>query len=226
MGEPRRTCCPAATDGSTGSYVVRRPSGCSMLTSGRPATIPANTTMPSPAASTGDTAAPARSAPRCPAANGSGGGSKGRVTASSPASGAHQRPTAAAGGAATAGEGASTAERTTSRGRRRARMRSTLGRERPGGRESGASVDGPTAGEKGSPASRMLSGAARSDGSTSRVLLPPTRGSRHLGPSGQPPGAWRRWTPGRRTTRCPRHNRGARPVAARRSERLQWQSSA
>ena len=56
-------------------------------------------------------------------------------------------------------------------------------------------------------ASRMLTGAARSDGSTSRVLLPLTRGSRHLGPSGQPPGVWRGWTPGRRTTRCPRHNR-------------------
>ena len=64
MGEPRATRWPAATDGSTGSYVVRRPSAWSMLITGRPATIPANTTTPSPAASTGDQGVPPRSTPR------------------------------------------------------------------------------------------------------------------------------------------------------------------
>ena len=51
------------------------------------------------------------------------------------------------------------------------------------------------------------------------------RGSRHLGPSGQPPGVWRRWTPGRRTTRCPRQPRSAATGRAHR-ERRPWQSSA
>ena len=63
-GSPARRRWPAATDGSTGSYVVRRPPAWSMLTTGRPATIPANTTTPSPAASTARPGAPPRSTPR------------------------------------------------------------------------------------------------------------------------------------------------------------------
>ena len=77
-----------------------------MLTTGRPATIPANTTTPSPAARTGAPGAAARSTPRCPAAYGPGGGSKERVTTGAPSTGATQGATAAGTvGAAAAGAG-------------------------------------------------------------------------------------------------------------------------
>src|SRR3954447_16273518 len=95
MGEPRATGWPAATDGSTGSYVVRSPPACSMLTTGRPATIPAKTTTPFPAASTGTPGAPRRWTPRCAAADGDGGAATGRVTGAA-GSGRVQRGTAAA----------------------------------------------------------------------------------------------------------------------------------
>src|SRR4051794_41766684 len=77
MGEPRATVWPAATEEATGSYVVRRPLGWSMLTTGRPATHPANTTTPFPVARTGVQGVPCRSAPRWPAGNGWGGGAEG-----------------------------------------------------------------------------------------------------------------------------------------------------
>src|SRR3954470_336940 len=86
-----------------------------MLTTGRPATIPAEPTTPSPAASTGDPGGPARSTPRCPAAYGLAGGSNGRVTTSSPPTGADQRAVVGAGGttgSAAADTGASTAAST------------------------------------------------------------------------------------------------------------------
>src|SRR4051812_22127821 len=104
MGDPRATASPAATEGSTGSYVVRRPPAWSMLTTGRPATIPANATTPSPAASTEAPGAAARSTPRCPGPNGPAGASNARVTGGDPGSGhAHCAPGTAAGGSATAG---------------------------------------------------------------------------------------------------------------------------
>src|SRR4051794_41263994 len=87
-----------------------------MLTTGRPATMPAKATTPSPAASTGDPGGPARSTPRCPAAYGLAGGSNGRVTTSSPPTGADQSAVAGAGGttgSAAPGTRASTAASTT-----------------------------------------------------------------------------------------------------------------
>src|SRR3954447_26197039 len=98
MGEPRATVWPAATEEATGSYVVRRAPGWSMLTTGRPATQPAHTTTPVPAARTGGQGVPRRSAPRWPAANGWGGGSKGRVTVRSPSIGGLQRTARAGAG--------------------------------------------------------------------------------------------------------------------------------
>src|SRR3954447_19035104 len=86
-----------------------------MLTTGRPATMPAKATTPSPAASTGDPGGPARSTPRCPAAYGLAGGSNGRVPTSAPPPGADQSAVACAGGAtgsAAADTGASTAAST------------------------------------------------------------------------------------------------------------------
>jgi hypothetical protein len=84
---PAETAVLADTDALTGSYVVRRPSGWSMLTTPTPATDPAKTTTPAPAASTASPGCPARSTPRCPASHGWGGGSKGRVTTGVPGSG-------------------------------------------------------------------------------------------------------------------------------------------
>src|SRR4051794_41849853 len=103
MGEPRATVWPAATEEATGSYVVRRPLGWSMLTTGRPATQPANTTTPFPAARTGVQGVPCRSAPRWPAVNGWGGGAKGRGAGGAPALGGV--PRAARGGAGGGGGG-------------------------------------------------------------------------------------------------------------------------
>src|SRR5215213_2222381 len=126
MGEPRATAWPAPTEASTGSYVVRRPSAWSMLTTGRPATIPAKATVPSPAASTGAPTDAARSTPRCPAAYGVGGGSNRPVTAP-PANGSTQRVAGrvaeddgcAGGGTAAAAIGANTAVAVSSAASRR-----------------------------------------------------------------------------------------------------------
>jgi hypothetical protein len=60
--------------------VVRTPFACATLTTGRPATVPAKTTVPGPAAKIGVPAGPARSTPRWPASQGRGGGSKPRET--------------------------------------------------------------------------------------------------------------------------------------------------
>ena len=175
--------------------------------------------------------APCRSTPRWPAANGCGGASKGRVTVSSPASGGvhARRPAAAVGaGPAVAAAGAKAAARTISTGsRKRARMAPTLDR---------------TARRRGRPGDLWTPRNAGETGRHPRVCCPvrpvPTgrlrasssrrfrRGSRHLGPSGQPPGVWRRWTPGRRTTRCPRQPRSAAHRPRAEQKRLQWQSSA
>ena len=130
MGEPRVTREPAATEGATGSYVVRSPSEWSMLTTGRPATMPAKTTTPSPADSTGPNGTLWRSTPRWPAAYGLGSRSKARVTVSGPSSGAtHSAP--AGTGADAAGRAAAEAgsrRRTSSRrAGTRARMARILG---------------------------------------------------------------------------------------------------
>src|SRR3954454_8145678 len=82
-------------------------------------------------------------------------------------------------------------------------MSATLGHARPGTPRCRRSVECSGGWGKRLRNSRMLCGASRSDGSTSRVLHPLSRGSRHLGPGQQSPGKWRRWTPGRRTTPVP-----------------------
>src|SRR5262249_19725714 len=73
------------------SYVVRNPPGWLSDTTPRPATTPANTTVPAPAASTGSPAAAARSTPRCPGPYRSAGGWKPRTTAGDPDSGQPNR---------------------------------------------------------------------------------------------------------------------------------------
>src|SRR4051812_13491544 len=114
-----------------------------MLTTGRPATIPANATTPSPAARTAAPGAAARSTPRCPAPYGPAGGSNARVTAGVPFSG---QPHAAAGtagdGSATAGTGASSAGTRTARRSGRARTPSTVRGGRDGRAPREPPVDG------------------------------------------------------------------------------------
>ena len=148
-----------------------------MLTTGRPATIPAKATTPSPAARTGAASAPARSTPRWPGPYACGGASKGRATTRS-ASGAVQRATVA-GRVLRGGR----------RGRRRqdadedqqhcqagCARRAIVGADRRRRTAPRAICGcGRNAGENHGARSRMLSGAARSDGSTSRVLLPPVQ---------------------------------------------------
>src|SRR3954451_22141619 len=59
------------------------PSGWTMLTTPRPATVPANTTRPAAAAVAFSPGRPARSTPRCPGSQGCGGGSNLLVTRTS-----------------------------------------------------------------------------------------------------------------------------------------------
>ena len=120
MVEPRATAWPAATTGSTGSYVVRRPSAWPMLTTGRPATMPANTTTPSPAARATAAGAPARSTPRCPGPYGEDGGSNGRVTRGGSPSGETQ---SARNGVASAGSAVAELDPDVPRTRARSRTR-------------------------------------------------------------------------------------------------------
>ena len=251
-GTPRR-CSPSARRpacrwGSRGPPPGRRrPTGrpartssagrsaWSMLTTGRPATMPAKTTTPvarrpAPAhpACAGQVDAAVAGARTAWAARRTAGS-----TVSGPGSGAVQTRDRDRAGARARRRGAvdsrpvATTASTQQRGRSRRCACSDRRRRRAGGQgDRGICGRAATAGESRRGRSRMLSGAARSDGSTSRVLLPPQRrGSRHLGPSGQPPGAWRRRTPGRRTTRCPRQPRSAATGRAHR-ERRPWQSSA
>src|SRR3954468_23636379 len=154
MGEPRATVGPAATEEAPGAYVVRRPPGWSMLMTGRPATQPANTTTPFPAARTGVQGGPRTSAPRWPAANGWGGGPKGRVTVRSPSIGGLQRtPRSGAGdgaevGSAVAGMGAKrTVEPRSRRARRGARTGERSRRTAAGGgARGGLGTTGPRGG--------------------------------------------------------------------------------
>src|SRR5947208_9814383 len=68
-----------------------------MLTTPTPATVPANATLPGPAAYTVAPGVPARSTPRCPGSHGCGGGWNGRVTRGAPASGHRNAPGEGAG---------------------------------------------------------------------------------------------------------------------------------
>src|SRR5438874_9193294 len=68
-----------------------------MLTTPTPATVPANATVPGPAAYTVAPGVPARSTPRCPGSHGCGGGWNGRVTRGAPASGHRNAPGEGAG---------------------------------------------------------------------------------------------------------------------------------
>ena len=235
IGEPRATRWPAPTEGSTGSYVVRRPPAWSMLTTGRPATMPGEHDHPVAGGEhRRDRARPARSTPRWPAAYGCGGGLEraGRPAARRRAGRVHDARRRRRGGSA-AGRRPATAT-----GPRRGRSAAGaagggLACGRPSGRAAPAD-GGPAdlwtsrnAGETAARTSRMLSGAARSDGSTSRVLLPPVQ-------AGQSPPRSQRATAGgvapldARAVHHPvpaaTEKRG--PPAARRAERLQWQSSA
>ncbi len=230
MGEPRVTTWPAPTEWSTGSYVVRRPSAWSMLTNGRPATIPANATTPSPAARTGAPAGPWRSTPRCPGAYVCGGASNGRPTGNGPASGAVHSATWSRGlsGAAVAGAGGRAAASRTisSTAARRACTDESSARPHAERWPAGRLWNRWNAGET-APRPRVCCPVrpepmGRLRASSSRRIR---RGSRHLGPGGQPPGVWRSRTPGRRTTRCPRQPRSAAAGRAHR-ERRPWQSSA
>lgn len=95
-GSPAATTRPADTDASTGSYVVRT-TPCRTLTTPRPATDPANTTTPAPAARTGCPTRAARSTPRCPGDHAVFGASNPRSTAGRGSSGhTHRRGCAAA----------------------------------------------------------------------------------------------------------------------------------
>jgi hypothetical protein len=87
ISAPAATAWPACTVADTGSYVVRSPSGCTMLTAPTPATGPANAIVPRPAAKTGSVTTAERSTPRCPGNHGSAGGSNKRTTLGVPASG-------------------------------------------------------------------------------------------------------------------------------------------
>lgn len=60
---------------------------CPTVTTGRPATMPAKSTTPSPAARTRAPGVPARSTPRWPGNHGRGGGSNGRTTRAGPSTG-------------------------------------------------------------------------------------------------------------------------------------------
>nr|WP_231979151.1 hypothetical protein [Tessaracoccus coleopterorum] len=64
---PSATTLPEETAARTGWYVVRHPLPWSTLTTGVPATTPANSTTPAAAARTVTPAVAARSTPRCPA---------------------------------------------------------------------------------------------------------------------------------------------------------------
>ena len=229
---PRATRCPAATEGSTGSYVVRRPSGVhrrSPPAGRRPSRRTARRPSPGgqhrlPGRAGEVDAAVAGPVRRRPAASNGAGHARARRPA------APSRAGAAAAGAARRGRrrGAGARGRGQHRGQgEQAEERADAARAEPRagdgrGRAARRSVDGRTAGENRWRARRrMLAGAARSGGSTSRVLLPPPRsgavatsvpaGNRRVSGAagrqgGAPPGA--------------RDNRGARPAAARRSERL------
>src|SRR5688572_23365436 len=198
-----------------------------MLTTGRPATIPANATTPSPAARTEVPTAPARSTPRWPGPYACGGASKGRATTRS-ASGAVHRATVGGGPsvAAVAADGVKTLTRISSTARW-LRTKGSSARTGAVERAAGDLWNGRNAGENHVARSRMLSGAARPDGSTSRVLLPPVQ-------AGQSPPRSQRATAGGVApldARAAHHPVPAAtemrgPPAARREEGLQWQSSA
>ena len=69
------TTSPTATTGTTGMWVVRRPSGNMMLTAPVPATCPAKTTTPAVTVLTGSPGDAANSTPRLPGNHGLAGGS-------------------------------------------------------------------------------------------------------------------------------------------------------
>lgn len=107
IGSPTRTACPVTTPGRTGSYVVRRPLTCTMLTTPRPAIWPAKSTVPGPAASTVASGRAARSTPRCPGDQGCGGGSNRRTGRGLPSSGHRYGPAGRTAGAANRNHGRS-----------------------------------------------------------------------------------------------------------------------
>ena len=79
---PPTTSCPTTTDGRSGSYSVRMPSRWAITTIPRPATEPAKTTVPAPAATTTVPERAVRSTPTVPAPYRCAGGSKGCSTTS------------------------------------------------------------------------------------------------------------------------------------------------
>jgi hypothetical protein len=106
------------------------------------------------------------------------------------------------------------------------RRRPVDGRRRCGRRQRARGVGSAPAGAHERPSgTRMLSGATRPDGSTSRVLFPPIGGAVATSVPAQP-GGWCRRTPGRAPAGA-RDNRNRAAWVARASrEAAIWQSSA
>src|SRR4051794_2578534 len=157
-----------------------------MLTTGRPANMPAKATTPSPAASTGDPGGPARSTPRCPAAYGFGrrlerpGHHELATDRRRPERGGRRRGNHRFGGRRHRREHRREHEGGAEEGEPH---RTSIQIRRPAGGVGRGSVDGPVAWGNRRPHWRMLFGATRPDGSTSRVLLPPHQAGQSPPPS-------------------------------------------
>ena len=229
---------PGRHRGVTGSYVVRSPSAWRDAHH-RPAGDHAGEhhharrRRPAPA----DPGAPARSTPAVAGSVRLGRRvERARVTTSAPASGAVQsrrarrrrsarRPAAAAPRARAGGEHGGHEQAGRGRGRHAAERRAGTG----GRTAARRSVDGRPAGEDRWPRGGVCSPVRSVSGRADFARPPPAalrRGSRHLGPGGQPPGEWCCRTPGRRTTRCPRQPRSAATGRAQTRRAAPWQSSA
>ena len=163
--------------------MVRRPPEWSIETTPRRASIPANTTTPAPADSTGSPGAPARSTPRCPGPYGFAGGSNARVTRGRPASGQPHGPRRARTGPAADAGPLHTVPPPVAAGGGPAAAGGGPAAEPPGGSAAtgggpAAAGGGPAAAPPGGPAAAgaEVATTARATAGTSRRLLVRTAG--------------------------------------------------